>query len=120
MFHRESPDDESAKDDPEHASRANTAVLETYSEGADTKQQSRPKLMWKMTVGRSSEVERHRSAAGRNGISSKSRVSAMERAALRKTEVGILQSVEEVWFAGCHCDVGGQHPTFDYKPSPSF
>jgi len=116
MFHRESPDEESAKDDPEHASPVNTAVLETCPEEADTKQ-SQPRLMWKTTVGRPSEVERHRSAAGRNGISSKSRVSAMERTALRKTGVK-LQSVEEVWFAGCHCDVGGQHPTLDYELVP--
>ena len=113
MFHRESPDEESAKEDPEHASRANTWDLETCPEETDTQQRSRPKLTaWKMNVGRLSDMERYRKAGRRNGVSGKSRALA---AALRKTEVGILQSVEEVWFAGCHCDVGGQHPTFDHK-----
>ncbi|KAF9653862.1 hypothetical protein BDM02DRAFT_3086688 [Thelephora ganbajun] len=92
MFHREGPDEEPARKDPE---------------GADI-QRSRPKLAtWKMTVRRLSEVERYRAAARRSDISSKSRTFASERSTLRKTEVGLLQSVEEVWFAGCHADVGG-------------
>lgn len=43
----------------------------------------------------------------------------MERSGLRKTEVGFLQSVEEVWFAGCHADVGGPYstPYTSYRPS---
>jgi len=52
-------------------------------------------------------MERYRLAGRRNDIAKKSRAFALERAALRRTEVGLLQSVEEVWFAGCHCDVGG-------------
>jgi len=104
MFHRQSPDEESARKDPEHASRANTADLESCLEELDV-QESRPKLRtWKMTVRRLSEMERYRAAVRGNDASIKS---AMERSALRKTELGLLQSVEEVWFAGCHADVGG-------------
>ena len=33
-------------------------------------------------------------------------------------EAGIHQSVQEVWFAGCHSDVGGQYRTFYRKPLP--
>jgi len=57
-------------------------------------------------------MERYRTVGRRNDISSKSRTPALERAALRRTEVGLLQSVEEVWFAGCHSDVGGQYLMF--------
>ena len=104
MFHRASPDEESAKKDPEHASRANTMLPEPCMEEPDV-QVSRPKLTtWKMTVRRLSEMERYRAAGRGDDIS---RVPAMERSPLRKTEMGILQSVEEVWFAGCHTDVGG-------------
>ena len=115
VFHRESPDEESAKKDPEHASRADTMVLPPSPEDAEIRQ-SWPKMTtWKMTVQRLSEVERYRTAGRRDAISSRSRTSASERAALRKAEMGILQSVEEVWFAGCHSDVGGQYPTFYHK-----
>jgi hypothetical protein len=111
MFHRESPDEESAKKDPEHASRANTSILPLPPGGAEIKPRARPKVTWGMTVKRLSDTERYR-AAGRDDITSRPRAFASERAALRKTEAGILQNVEEVWFAGCHSDVGGQYPTF--------
>lgn len=65
-------------------------------------------------------MERYRSAARGNDPSVKSRAFAMERSALRKTEVGLLQSVEEVWFAGCHADVGGLYPTTGISYCPSF
>ena len=112
MFHHESPDDESAKKDPEHASRVNTASLETSPEvGA---QQARPKLTaWKMTVRRLSEMERYRTIGRSRSVSSKQKTSTVDRTALRETEMGALQSVEEVWFAGCHSDVGGQHLAFN-------
>jgi hypothetical protein len=105
MFHRQSPDEESARKDPEHASRANTADLAPCLEELDVRE-LRPKLRtWKMTVRRLSEMERYRAAVRENDTSITSRT---ERSALRKTELGLLQSVEEVWFAGCHADVGGQ------------
>jgi hypothetical protein len=115
MFHRESPDEESAKKDPEHASRANTSVLQPCTEIPEDIQiqQSRPKMtVWKMTVRRLSEMQRYSTAVRKNDIASRPRVFAPERTALRRTQVGLLQSVEEVWFAGCHSDVGGQYPTF--------
>jgi len=116
MFHRESPDDESAKKDPEHASRANTACLETCPE--INVQQARPKLTaWRMTVRRLSEMERYRTTARSNGVSDKQKTFAVDRTALRKTEMGLLQSVEEVWFAGCHADVGGGSVTDDCRYS---
>lgn len=114
MFHRESPDEESAKKDPEHASRANTSLLQTSPVDADV-QKSRPQVTrWKMTVRRLTEVERYRSAARRDDVSSKPRTPSP----LRKTEVGLLQSVEEVWFAGCHSDVGGRCFMFNRKVVP--
>lgn len=114
MFHRESPDEESAKKDPEHASRANTSLLQTSPVDADV-QKSRPQVTrWKMTVRRLTEVERHRTAGRTNDVSSKPRAPSP----LRKTEVGLLQSVEEVWFAGCHSDVGGQYFVFNRKAAP--
>ena len=118
VFHRESPDEESAKKDPEHASRVNTSNLEPCPEDVEV-QQSRPKMTtWKMTVRRLSEMERYRTAGRRKDVSSRSRAFALERSTLRKTEVGLLQSVEEVWFAGCHSDVGGQYSTFYHVLSP--
>ena len=118
MFHHESPDEESAKKDPEHASRADTSLLQTSPENADI-QQPRPKLArWRMTVRRLSEMERYGTAGRDNDVSSDSRTFAIENAALRKTEVGLPQSVEEVWFAGCHSDVGGQYFTFNLKLVP--
>jgi len=121
MFHRESPDEESAKEDPEHASRPNTFALQTCPEDAeiaDAIEQSRPKFTtWGMTVRRLSELERYRGAA-KNNVSSGSRNITPDRSGLRKTELGLLQSVEEVWFAGCHSDVGGKHPTLCRKLMP--
>jgi len=115
MFHRESPDEESAKKDPEDPGCPDTSDPQCSPEDVDI-QQSRPKLTtWKMTVRRLSEMERYRAAGRRDDISNRSRAVALERAALRKTEVGLLQSVEEVWFAGCHSDVGGQYPTFYHE-----
>lgn len=117
-FHRMSPDEESAKKDPEHASRANT--LEPFPEEPDV-HKSRPKFTtWKMTVRRLSDMERYRSAARGKNPSLKSRAFAMERSSLRRTEMGILQSVEEVWFAGCHADVGGLYPISYVTCCPSF
>lgn len=114
MFHHTSPDEESAKKDPEHASRANTAVLDEPKV-----QKPRPKFTtWKMTVRRLSQMERYRSAAKGDDPSTKSRVLAMERG-LRKTGAA-LQSIEEVWFAGCHADVGGLYPTSCMSCCPSF
>ena len=113
MFHRTSPDEESAEKDPEHASRANTAILEHHLEEPHV-QKPRPKLtMWKMTVRRLSEIELYRSVAREND-------SSVERSDLRKTEPGLLQSVEEVWFAGCHADVGGLYPKPYMSCCPSF
>ncbi|KAF9793319.1 hypothetical protein BJ322DRAFT_996824 [Thelephora terrestris] len=78
-----------------------------YTEELNVKR-SRPKLKtWKMTVRRLSEMERYRALAKENSTSSKPRAFTRERSPLRKTEGGLLQSVEEVWFAGCHADVGG-------------
>ena len=118
LFHRESPDEESAKKDPEHASRANTSDMQSCPpEDAKTKR-SRPGMTtWKMTVRRLSEMERYRAAERRSEISSRSRTLIPEHPAVRKTEMGLLQSVEEVWFAGCHSDVGGEHPTLHHKLS---
>jgi len=114
MFHRESPDEESAKKDPEHASRANTSLPQTSPVDADV-QKSRPQVTrWKMTVRRLTEVERYRTAGRRNDVSSKPRTPSP----LRKTEVGLHQSVEEVWFAGCHSDVGGQYFVFSHRLAP--
>jgi len=59
-----------------------------------------------MTVRRLSEMERYRKTE-RQDISSKSRASVSEHPSLRKTDLGLFQSVEEVWFAGHHSDVGG-------------
>ena len=120
MFHRESPDEESAKKDPEDPGCANTSDSQPSPEGADILQ-PRPNLKlttWKMTVRRLSEMERYRAAGRRDDISTRSRAAALGRAALRKTEVGLLQSVEEVWFAGCHSDVGGQYPTLYHQLLP--
>jgi hypothetical protein len=61
-------------------------------------------------------MERYRMAGGRNDVSSTSRALAMEPS-LRKTEVVSPQSVEEVWFAGCHSDVGGQYSMFNPRPA---
>ena len=119
MFHRESPDEESAKKDPEHASRANTLILQPCAGDADV-QQSRPKMStWRMTVRRLSDMENHRAAGRRNDVSNRFGAPTTERSPLRKTEVGILQSVEEVWFAGCHSDVGGQYRTSFHRPFSS-
>ena len=116
MFHRTSPDEESAKKDPEHASRANTMIQEPFVEEPDVKE-SRPKLTtWKMTVRRLSEMERYRATARGNGASINPGALARERSPLRRTEVGLLQSVEEVWFAGCHADVGGEYPKSWHQP----
>lgn len=121
VFHRMSPDEEAAKKDPEHASRANTVVLEHANTAVPEPslgelpgvRESRPKLTsWRMTVRRLSEAARYRSAARGNDPSINSRAFASERSSLRKSEIGHLQSVEEVWFAGCHTDVGGMYPTF--------
>ena len=113
VFHRESPDDVSAKKDSEHASRANTAYPEICPE-VDA-QQARPKLTaWRMTVRRLSEMERYRTIGRSNGVSSKQKTFTVDRTARRKTEMGVLQSVEEVWFAGCHSDVGGQYLMFGH------
>jgi len=118
MFHRESPDEESAKKDPEDPGCADSSDPQLSPENTDI-QRPRPKLTtWKMTVRRLSEMERYRAAGRRDDISNRTRAVALERAALRKTGVGLLQSVEEVWFAGCHCDVGGQYPTFYPELSP--
>ena len=109
MFHREAPDEESAKKDPEHPGCEDTSDPQPSPEGANI-QRTRPKLTaWRMTVRRLSEMERYRAVGTRGDISSRTRAVALERAALRKTEVGLLQSVEEVWFAGCHSDVGGEY-----------
>ena len=113
MFHRDSPDEESAKKDPEHASRVNTSDLQPCTEDVNIKR-PRPKFTtWKMTVRRLSEMERYRTAGRRNDISS--RAFALDRSTLRKTEVGLLQSVQEVWFAGCHSDVGGRCSAFYHR-----
>jgi len=118
MFHRESPDKESAKKDPEHASRVNTSLLQTCPENADI-QPPRSKLTrWKMTVGRFSEREHYKTTGRRNDVSSKPRAFVMEPSDLRETEVGLFQSVQEVWFAGCHSDVGGQYFKFNHKLVP--
>jgi hypothetical protein len=109
MFQRTSPDEESAKDTA-HPWHADAPILEPYTEELNVKR-SRPKLKtWKMTVRRLSEMERYRALAKENSTSSKPRAFTRERSPLRKTEGGLLQSVEEVWFAGCHADVGGQYP----------
>lgn len=113
MFHREDPDEESAKKDPGCTSRAKKLVLETSPKNAKIRQ-TRPRLTaWRTTVRRLSEMERYRTAGGRKDVSSK--LKTVERSPLRKTEVGLLQSVEEVWFAGCHSDVGGQYLTLKHK-----
>jgi hypothetical protein len=120
MFHRTSPDEESAKKDPEHASRANTMIVEPCVQ-EPVVQHPRPKLTtWKMTVRRLSEMERYRSAANGNDPFNNARAFATEHSAPRKTEVGIPRSVEEVWFAGCHADVGGLCPTSYMCCCPSF
>lgn len=112
MFHREIPDERSAEKDPEDPGRADTSDPQPSPEGAGI-QPSRPKLTtWKMTVRRLSEMERYRATGRREGVSSRTKAVALERTALRKTEVGLLQNVEEVWFVGCHSDVGGQYPIF--------
>lgn len=118
MFHRKSPDEDSAEKDPEDSGCVDTSDPQPSPENVDI-EQPRPKLTtWKMTVRRLSEMERYRAAGRRDDISNRSKAVALERAALRKTEVGLLQNVEEVWFAGCHSDVGGQYPMFYHELLP--
>jgi len=115
MFHRESPDEESAEKNPEHSDCADSSNLQPSPVGADI-QQSRPKMTtWKMTVRRLSEIERYRAAGRMDDISSRTRTVALDRATLRNTGVGLLQNVEEVWFAGCHSDVGGRYHTLHHE-----
>ena len=75
-------------------------------------------MRWRVTVQRLSGKERYKTTGRRNDVSSKPRAFAREPSALRKTEVGLLQSVQEVWFAGCHSDVGGWYSTFKNELVP--
>lgn len=114
MFHRETPGDAAKdKDGPTLAKPVKpTATPPNPELGEKANSHKRPGLgtRWGLAVQRLSSQEGHRVRGVGRKVPSNPKALAPERKAPSAAALGTsgpIPAVEEVWFAGCHSDVGG-------------
>ena len=117
LFHRETPEEASRrKSDPKLASLVNAVAVPSSTEhGETTGPRRRPGFgtRWGIAVQRLSSQEQYRIRGSGRRVPSDPKALSPEgktHSATSSTASGKLEplpAMEEVWFAGCHSDVGG-------------
>ena len=115
LSHHEAPEDSGRRRDRSKPSAAADAAIESQTSESEeeTNPRPRPKLgltRWGVAVQRSSAQEQYRIRGSKRVIQSNPKSLSPEREEPSGTSsrtLNPLPAVEEVWFAGCHSDVGG-------------
>ncbi|KAF9644334.1 hypothetical protein BDM02DRAFT_3213730 [Thelephora ganbajun] len=118
LFHRETPKQAAKrkKGESKPTNPVNATTSPNSEDDERTKPRSRPKFgftRWGITVQRLSSEEQHRVPGVDRGVPSSPKALSPERRVLSGTSSEVLTTseplpaVQEVWFVGCHADVGG-------------